>query len=379
MWHPSLSIATHARRYSISKSSHLRIGRGRGYCSCVCPGGLMARRSCLVSTLIASGFVLCLSQACRRASHRFPYCESLLQWWFRSAAGQWFGVVSSVTSSLSLHSPTPLNRDPTYLRQRAPSRLPEAITQLELQSSAFALTRLFRYWQLITGYPLCYPSHAHEVHLYTLSGVKCLWRGLAPALSRWCRGCGGGMAGLLSPSREQHQGFVLSIGGGFHLLQSRLSRRGLGFGTRIWWGIGDNAYAPQPIDMRLYWKIHATSTSNHHHQPPFNLRLCWKNPHPQHVKPLPPATFFTCVCVGNATPPACQTTTKCNLRLACVLENPHHQHVKTPPPANYRHALVLENPHHQHVKPPPAAPPFRPSLYWSVKTIKGCKVEGPMY
>ncbi len=38
-----------------------------------------------------------------------------------------------------------LNKDPTSPYQQAHSELPEAITQLELQSSSFALTRLFRH------------------------------------------------------------------------------------------------------------------------------------------------------------------------------------------------------------------------------------------
>ncbi len=33
-------------------------------------------------------------------------------------------------------------------------------------------------------------------------------------------------------------------------------------------GVGDNAYAPRPFDLRLCLKIRTTSTSNHHHQQP---------------------------------------------------------------------------------------------------------------
>ncbi len=41
-----------------------------------------------------------LSGACRFAPRRFPYFEGLLQWWFRSAAGQWFCRVRRVTICL---------------------------------------------------------------------------------------------------------------------------------------------------------------------------------------------------------------------------------------------------------------------------------------
>ncbi len=44
---------------------------------------------------------------------------------------------------------------------------PEAITQLELQSSLFALTRLFRHWQLNIGCSIRHPSHAHTLTIYT--------------------------------------------------------------------------------------------------------------------------------------------------------------------------------------------------------------------
>ncbi len=51
-------------------------------------------------------------------------------------------------SAYLLFSPTLFNRDRASLYQRALSGLPETITQLELQSSSFAWTRLLRYWQL---------------------------------------------------------------------------------------------------------------------------------------------------------------------------------------------------------------------------------------
>ncbi len=44
----------------------------------------------------------------------------------------------------------------------------------------------------------------------------------------------------------------------------------------IWWGIGDNAYAARPRELRLCWKTRTTSTSNQHHQQPFDLRLRWE-------------------------------------------------------------------------------------------------------
>ncbi len=76
----------------------------------------------------------------------------------------------------------------------------------------------------------------------------------------------------------------------------------------LWWGIGDNAYAPQPRDLRLCWKIRTTSTSNQHHQQRFDLPLCWKihttsTSKQHHQQP------WTCVCVGKSTPPARQTIT----------------------------------------------------------------------
>ncbi len=37
-----------------------------------------------------------------------------------------------------------------------------------------------------------------------------------------------------------------------------------------------NQHHQQPIDWRLCWKIRTTSTSNHHHQQPIDVRLCWK-------------------------------------------------------------------------------------------------------
>ncbi len=61
------------------------------------------------------------------------------------------GTVISQSSRLSRLSgclfslPAPFNRDPASPYQRALSGLPETITQLELQSSSFALTRLFGY------------------------------------------------------------------------------------------------------------------------------------------------------------------------------------------------------------------------------------------
>ncbi len=130
---------------SVHKPSRLRVRRelGRSIVS-FSRGveGVMARGSHIVSTLVTSGSVL----------------DPI----------QWFAVVSSVTSGLSLHSPTPLNRDPASLCQRTPSLLPKAITQLELQSSSFALIRLFVYWQLNKGCSLCHPSHAHEIHVTSL-------------------------------------------------------------------------------------------------------------------------------------------------------------------------------------------------------------------
>ena len=81
---------------------------------------------------------------------------------------------------LALYSLTPLNRDPASLHQQAPSRLPEAIIQVELQSSSFALTRLFRYWQLNTGWSLCYPSHPHKYTSQVWSQPQQLYIWLAP-------------------------------------------------------------------------------------------------------------------------------------------------------------------------------------------------------
>ncbi len=45
------------------------------------------------------------------------------------------------------------------------------------------------------------------------------------------------------------------------------------FGLMI--GIGDNAYAPQPRDLRFSWKIHITSTLNRHHQQPIDVLVMW--------------------------------------------------------------------------------------------------------
>ena len=62
-----------------------------------------------------------------------------------------------------LFLPAPFNRDPVYLYQRALSGLPETITQLELQSSSFALTHLFGYWQLNIECSIHPLFHAHTL------------------------------------------------------------------------------------------------------------------------------------------------------------------------------------------------------------------------
>ena len=75
---------------------------------------------------------------------RLSLLLSLLQRCFGSAAGQRFRgrLVGHVYWSVySLSLPGLFNRDPASLYQRALSGLPETITQLELQSSSFALTR----------------------------------------------------------------------------------------------------------------------------------------------------------------------------------------------------------------------------------------------
>ncbi len=75
------------------------------------------------------------------------------------------------------------------------------------------------------------------------------------------------------------------------------------FVSLLWWDIGDNAYAPQPRYMRLCWKHHTTSTSDHHKPHIPDLHLCWKIH--QHVKP-PPIHPINLCCAGNSTPPARQ-------------------------------------------------------------------------
>ena len=130
---------------SVHRPSRLRVGRKPRRSFVGLSREFVARQSCLVSALITSGSILSgLPQSSMPT--RTPQF-SLLRKPSTAVVQVCCGtviwrVVSSVTS---LHSPTPLNRDPTSLRRRAPSRLPEAITQLELQSSSFALTRLFRY------------------------------------------------------------------------------------------------------------------------------------------------------------------------------------------------------------------------------------------
>ncbi len=144
----------------VHRPSHLCIGREVGHPS-VCLGGCwLVVRSPSPLSLLPDPFSLnCLSWACQRAPRSFPYSLSFLQQCFGSAAGQWFVVVSSVMSiRLSTLFPDLLNRDPASLYQRALSGLPETITQLKLQSSSFALTRLFRHWQLNTGCSFCHPS-----------------------------------------------------------------------------------------------------------------------------------------------------------------------------------------------------------------------------
>ncbi len=72
-------------------------------------------------------------------------------------------VVSSVTSIVpsSLSLSAPFNIDPASPSQRDLLRLPEPITQLELPSSSFALTRLFGYRQLNMQCSLRLWFHAH--------------------------------------------------------------------------------------------------------------------------------------------------------------------------------------------------------------------------
>ncbi len=80
----------------------------------------------------------------------------------------WGRRVGHVLVYLLLHSPTPLNRDPTSLYQRAPSRLPEvpnssrtAIIFVCVDSFVQVLTPKHR---MLTMLPVT-PSHAHDIHI----------------------------------------------------------------------------------------------------------------------------------------------------------------------------------------------------------------------
>ena len=57
----------------------------------------------------------------------------------------WTVISQSSRLSRLFSLPAPFNRDPPSPYQQALLGLPETITQLELQSSSFALTRLFSY------------------------------------------------------------------------------------------------------------------------------------------------------------------------------------------------------------------------------------------
>ena len=85
---------------------------------------------------------------------------------------------------------------------------------------------------------------------------------------------------------------------------------------KLWWGIGDNAYAPQPRDLRLCWKIRTTSTSNQHQQQPFDLRLCWKIQHttstPNQHHQQPCSSSSTKVCCSSSSNSSSSSRCSCD-------------------------------------------------------------------
>ncbi len=91
---------------------------------------------------LSGSFFLGLPQSSLSAgTPQFPLLLSLLQRCFRPAAGQRFRSRLVRLSFCLLSLSATFNREPTSASRWALSRLPEPITQLELQPSSFALIR----------------------------------------------------------------------------------------------------------------------------------------------------------------------------------------------------------------------------------------------
>ena len=109
-------------------------------------------------------FLDCLSRVCLQSPCSFPYCKCLLRCGTVISQSSRPSVVLSILS-LPLSLLAPLSRNPASLAHRAPSGLPESVTQLEQQGSSLALTRLLVMTAKQQG-SLCQPttrSHAHSV------------------------------------------------------------------------------------------------------------------------------------------------------------------------------------------------------------------------
>ncbi len=130
-----------------------------------CLGGFVGSLPSSCHSRLVRCILDCLSRACSLAPHSFPYYKSFLRRRFGSTAGtaislsvRFFSssVVQSIFS-LSISRP-PLSRNPAFPSQRAPSGLPEPMTQLEQQGPSSALTHLLA----MTA------NNNHSLHAHTL-------------------------------------------------------------------------------------------------------------------------------------------------------------------------------------------------------------------
>ena len=146
-------------------SSRLCVGSGTG-CLSGRLGSLLARHPLSAFALIPSGSVLSwiasVEPTCRHpAVSPTPEPSTVV---FQVCCGTVI-LQSSLPSRLSvcLSLLAPRNRDSTSPYQQTLLGLPELTAQLELQSSSFALTHLFGYWQLNIQCSLWLWFHAHTL------------------------------------------------------------------------------------------------------------------------------------------------------------------------------------------------------------------------
>ena len=159
LWCPSAGLC-----FQVDRLSRLCVGRGAGHPS-VCLGGVVGSSFALLPRShrfrIHSFWTASVQSACVHPAVFLTPEPSTVVFWVCC------GTVISRSSRRSrlsvclLFLPAPFNRDSVSLCQWALSGLPETITQLERQSSSFALTRLFRHRQLNTKGSIRPLFHAH--------------------------------------------------------------------------------------------------------------------------------------------------------------------------------------------------------------------------